>query len=133
MKHFRRTVLVALAAGLLAVAAMTPGALAAETAEPQPTVRTVESLFQEGEAAEGDVWQSVVWTLVGIAVGAVVLGVLYLLKRRVGAFPENPEWVAPIYITPSAENPTEETFGLSSDHDDPGGGHDAQGAHGAAH
>ncbi len=76
-----------------------------------------------------DVQEVTIWSLAGIAAGAVVLGVLYTLKRRVGGFPENPSWVAPITIMPASQ--------LPSDDDDPHGhghgeGHEAHETHGAA-
>lgn len=67
-----------------------------------------------------DVKQVAIWSIAGIAAGAVVLGVLYTLKRKVGGFPENPAWVAPITIMPSRELPGD---------DDPHGHDDAHGAH----
>lgn len=46
-----------------------------------------------------------IWTVAGILAGAVVLTALYMLKRRVGGFPENPDWVAPITIMYAREAP----------------------------
>jgi hypothetical protein len=65
----------------------------------------------------------VLGTLAFIALVSVVLGVLYLLKRQVGGFPEHPEWVAPISIMRSRDLP-----GDDADHGH--GGHDA---HSPAH
>lgn len=59
--------------------------------------------------ASGDSGQDVVprvaWTLAGVAASVVGLSGLYLLKRRLGGFPKNPAWVAPITIMPSSELP----------------------------
>lgn len=55
--------------------------------------------------SQGDVVPRVVWMLGGVAASAVVMGLLYLFKRRVGGFPKNPAWVAPITIMPSSELP----------------------------
>lgn len=58
-----------------------------------------------GGETVGDVVPRVTWMLVGVAASAVVLSVLYLLKKRVGGFPKNPTWVAPITIMPSSQLP----------------------------
>ena len=52
-----------------------------------------------------DILPPVVWMLCGVAAFALVLSIFYLLKRRVGGFPANPAWVAPITIMPSSELP----------------------------
>lgn len=65
----------------------------------------------EGAPAEGtgrDIVPPVLWMLCGVAASALALGGLYLLKRRLGGFPENPAWVAPITIMPSSELPQDE-------------------------
>ena len=67
--------------------------------------------------------KNVLWMAFGIAAGAVVLTALYMLKRRVGAFPENPDWVAPITIMRAKDSPDEGTYGTPANHD----------AHGAHH
>jgi len=69
-----------------------------------------------------DVLPTILWSLAGVGVFAVVLGVLYLLKRQVGGFPENPEWVAPISIMRSRDLPADDD---SNGHGDPHGGHAA--------
>ena len=66
-----------------------------------------------------------IWSIVAIAGGCAVLGVFYLFKRKIGAFPEHPSWVAPITIMPSRELP-------GDDGDDHGGHHDPHG-HAPAH
>jgi len=57
----------------------------------------------------GPEWSEVkevtIWSLVSIGAGATLLGVFYLFKRKIGAFPENPSWVAPITIMPASELP----------------------------
>ncbi|MGE0602052.1 MAG: hypothetical protein AB7J35_21830 [Dehalococcoidia bacterium] len=52
-----------------------------------------------------DVKEVTIWSIVSIAGGSAILGVLYLFKRKVGAFPQNPSWVAPISIMPASELP----------------------------
>lgn len=123
MRHIRRTLLVALASALLAMAVVSPAAFATETQAPASQPPTTTAFQDEGAASERAVEPVILWSLTGIAAGAVVLGMLYLLKRRIGGFPENPPWVAPIFITPSSDNPTEETFGAAPDHDSHGSGH----------
>jgi hypothetical protein len=79
-------------------------------------------------AASGgvDVLPAILWSLAGVAIFAVVMGVLYLFKRQVGGFPENPEWVAPISIMRSRDLPSEDdAHGHGDSH-----GHDA---HAPAH
>lgn len=69
-----------------------------------------------------DVKEVAIWSMVGIAGGAVVLGVLYLFKRKIGAFPENPSWVAPITIMPASQLPGDDNQGheaVAADHHAP--------------
>lgn len=70
------------------------------------------------QGSDEDVIPRVVWMLAGVAASAVTLSVLYLLKRRVGGFPENPSWVAPITIMPSSQLP-----GDTDSHHEPAPGH----------
>lgn len=100
MMPFRLRLAALAVAALLAIGAAS--ALAAPTAPPpsSPAVRA-----QEGQAAEHRVEPVLLWTAVGVAIGGLALGVLYLLKRQVGGFPEHPSWVAPITIMPSRELP----------------------------
>lgn len=80
-----------------------------------------------GGAAEGivraasDVLPAVTWSLIAAGVFCLVLGILYLLKRQVGGFPENPSWVAPISIMRSRDLPAEDDT------------HDAHGSHDSHH
>ena len=89
-------------------------------AEAPPAAGPVVSLHEDepasghsGGSDEGgvDVMPVALWMTVGILVGGLVLGVFYLLKRRVGGFPEHPEWVAPISIERSATFAKEGDFG----------------------
>lgn len=52
-----------------------------------------------------DILPVTLWSLAGVAVGATVMGTLYLFKRRVGGFPENPSWTAPISVMRSRDLP----------------------------
>ena len=52
-----------------------------------------------------DILPPVVWMLCGVAGSVVLLSIFYLLKRRIGGFPANPAWVAPITIMLSSESP----------------------------
>lgn len=75
-----------------------------------------------------DILPVTLWSLAGVAVGAVVMGTLYLFKRRVGGFPANPSWTAPISVMRSRDLPGD---GAANGH---GGPHDAHGAgHAPAH
>jgi len=58
-----------------------------------------------------DVKEVALWSIASVAAGAVILGVLYTFKRKVGGFPENPAWVAPITIMPSRELPGDDNQG----------------------
>lgn len=55
-----------------------------------------------------DTTAAAIWSAIGIAIGCVILGVLYLFKKQIGGFPEDPEWVAPISIMLSSELPSDE-------------------------
>lgn len=66
------------------------------------------ALAVEGSPTGGngrDILPPVVWMLCGVAASAVLLSIFYLLKRRIGGFPANPAWVAPITIMLSSESP----------------------------
>jgi hypothetical protein len=108
MRHLSRGAVSLLLAALLALAAVSPvlaGTLASPSAAPA-------AAYQEGEEEdENDVVPVAVWTTVGVVAGAVVFGVLYLFKRRIGGFPKNPSWVAPISIERSETFPDEGDFG----------------------
>lgn len=70
----------------------------------------VPAFAQENGAGDGggtDISTVVIWSLVGVGVFMLALGILYLFKRQVGGFPENPLWVAPISITRSRDLPSE--------------------------
>ena len=81
----------------------------------------VPAMAQEpGESSGGgtDVWEVAIWSLIGVAIFCVLLGVLYLFKRQVGGFPENPAWVAPISIQRSRDLPSEPDPHGHDDHGD---------------
>jgi hypothetical protein len=123
--HLRlRLVLPAVVAVLAAVSAVP--ALAAEAPPPAAEiVRGAASLPQEGtQESTHRVEPGLIWTLVGVGIGAAVFGSLYLFKRHIGAFPKNPAWVAPISVMPSSTFPDEDTFG-----DAAGGAHHAPAHH----
>ena len=75
-----------------------------------------------------DVKEVTIWSIAGILGGAVVFGVLYTLKRKVGGFPENPTWVAPISIMPASQLPADDTDPHGHGH---GEGHEAHESHAA--
>jgi hypothetical protein len=121
MAHtFHRLVLPALV-GLLALAWVLPAAAAETAVAPAAPVTVAAEEEHGGSLAVRDglgMTKPIVWTIVATLTGALILGVFYLLKRRVGGFPENPSWVAPITIMPSSELPDEHTYG-----DTPAGAH----------
>lgn len=71
-----------------------------------------------------DILPVTLWSLAGVALGAVVMGTLYLFKRRVGGFPENPSWTAPIGVMRSRDLPGDDAAnGHGAPHDAHGAGH----------
>ncbi len=91
-------------------------AMAAEPAPDAPvlTVRPREGEDEShGEAAgpQSDIRTVAVWTIAGTLIGGLALAILYLLKRRLGGFPKNPVWVAPITIMQSKDFPDEGYYG----------------------
>jgi len=69
-----------------------------------------------------------IWSIAAIAGMSAVLGVFYLLKRKVGGFPANPAWVAPIMIRPASELPGDDDEPHGHGH---GEGHEAHESHAA--
>lgn len=65
----------------------------------------------DGGGSARDVVPMALWAGAGIAVLAVTLATLHMLKRRMGGFPANPSWVAPITVMRSAESPDEGDYG----------------------
>ncbi len=114
MHRLRIALLATVSASAIAFGAALP-ASAAAIPEPAPIVRAWQAPRQEhpeGESgAGGDNTKILLWSISGVAAGGVVMGTLYLLKRRVGAFPKNPTWVAPISIMESKTFADEGTFG----------------------
>jgi hypothetical protein len=108
---------VLLASSLLGFGTFAGASAAASNAEPSPIVREWDG-FQEAASAGSSVREPIIWSVVTIAAGAIVAATLYLLKRQLGAFPANPDWIAPITIMPAGENAVEE-----SDYPAPPAGH----------
>lgn len=118
-------------------AAVFGGAASALAAGQMPLAPTVAAgANQEGEGGEEEGphaaatpqgesqdTEKVVWTLSGIGAAAILFGVFYLFKRRVGAFPANPSWVAPITILRAGDLPDEGDFGPTEAHDHGAAGH----------
>lgn len=75
--------------------------LALAAAAPAAAAPALEVGYGPGKSVE----PVIIWTAVGVAIISVVGGTFYLLKRQVGAFPANPEWVAPISIIRSRDLP----------------------------
>lgn len=111
MRRLQSLVVAASILGVIALGTALPAGAAAQR-EPVPIVAEVSAPGQaQGDTSGTDVSARVIWTIAGIAGGAVIFGTLYLLKRRVGGFPEHPSWVAPISIMLSSENADESTWG----------------------
>jgi len=104
----RLAVLTAPLAAALAIGFVVP-AMAAQRVSPALTAPAIQ--LQAGGSGEFDVVPVVLWTIVAVLVLCVLGGTFYLLKRRIGAFPRNPTWVAPISIMESKTFPDEGDFG----------------------
>ena len=115
---FLRAALLAVLA-TVAFAAVSPAAASEASREPAPIVRQWQP--KAGGAPGQSVEPILLWTIAGVGGGAVVFAGLYLLKRRLGGFPRNPAWVAPISILRSRDSADETTFGAAAP-----GGHDSQ-------
>ncbi|GBD24149.1 hypothetical protein HRbin29_01823 [bacterium HR29] len=109
--------LVALFAALaLAVVVSAPVAAASvDMAHSAPSAPAQET-GGHGEARGGDAsgvsanTERILWSVLAIALAVPIAGVFYLLKKRLRAFPENPEWVAPISVMRSRDLPDEHTY-----------------------
>lgn len=124
MGHIRQRLLVLGAAGAISLGAVLPASAGWIPDEPAPIVRTWGQEGAQPDEGGRDVKPVVLWSIAGVAAGAVVMGTLYLLKRQVGGFPANPTWVAPITIMPSRENATDATWASGEDaHGDSHGDH----------
>jgi hypothetical protein len=97
----------ALFAAVLAMGAASPAGASVPAREPVPVVRQWQPL-QAAAEDEREVEPGLLWTLVGVTALSVVGGSLYLFKRRIGAFPRNPDWVAPISVMPAGQNAEQE-------------------------
>ncbi len=107
----RLIVLLAMLALLLG-ATMPQGAHAMPAAN-GPLTPELRAQGQEQHAASPTTDQfdeRILWSLLAVALVVPAGGIFYLLKKRLGAFPENPEWVAPISIMRSRDLPDEHTY-----------------------
>jgi len=111
----RIRLLAAAAAFALALAAVAPAAAAAQPAPPLPAV-AAQDTGSHGASAESTSsglsanTDRILWSLLAIALAVPLGGIFYLLKKRLGAFPEQPEWVAPISVMRSRDLPDERTY-----------------------
>lgn len=129
-RWFTYTVLVTLHSGmktLILRLALLPTLVFAALALVAPAVADGEGGSTTAGANGTDVVPAALWSLAGVAIGAVVMGTLYLFKRQVGGFPENPSWVAPISIMRSRDLPGDDG---AHGHGD---AHDVHGGHAPAH
>lgn len=125
MTRIRHRLLVLGAAGAIGLSTILPAGATWVPIDPVPIVRN-RAHEDEAPSEDKDVTTTLLWSIGGIGAGAVVMGTLYLFKRKIGGFPKNPTWVAPITIMPSRENPTDETWGAGDaahGHSDPQGAH----------
>ena len=96
---------VLMASAFAAAAIALPAAAAERAREGMGAVGANSVVMQVGSNPDNDIKTTVIWMFVGISLAAVTLGVFYLFKRRIGAFPKNPTWVAPITIMRSEDLP----------------------------
>ena len=107
-RFFVAPLLIALLAFALSV---TPTSAAGTGGQGYSSGTLVAPAAEPSAGAQGDVVPVALWTFLAVMGAGVVGGVLYLFKRRIGAFPRNPAWVAPITIMRSADAPDEGAFG----------------------
>lgn len=114
MKH--RAILLALF-GVLSLTAVLPGAAWAADTPADPRAGAAVSAQEEPHGEDQSIPLSdraktvLVWAIIGVGALAGVIGILYQVKKKLGGFPENPSWVAPITVMPSRELPDEGDFG----------------------
>jgi hypothetical protein len=103
----------ALAASTCALLLALSFAMPAAAAESRPGPAGAHAILRQAESSgsDFDVVPVVLWTIVAVLILCILGGTFYLLKRRVGAFPRNPTWVAPISIMESKTFPDEGDFG----------------------
>lgn len=77
-----------------------------------------------GEPRDTSIMKVVLWSFSGLGAIGIFLGAFYMLKKKIGGFPENPAWVAPIEVLYSKDAPAEGAYGDTAD---------AHGAHGSHH
>lgn len=99
----------AVLAATVALAAAVPAPVSAARREPVPVVRQWKGFQVPDDEGTREVEPTLIWAVVGVAGVALAGGALYLFKRQIGAFPRNPDWVAPISVMPASENAEEET------------------------
>lgn len=116
MDTVRRRAIFFVLFGAMSVGAVLPSAAWAATLPPQPAP-AIATAQEEPHGEEQTIPLSdraktvLVWAIIGVAVVAGVGGIFYQVKRKLGGFPENPSWVAPITVMPSRELPDEGDFG----------------------
>ena len=115
MNRLRAPLFATVFVSVLLVGALAPSTAIASPFGPTPIVRSVvrEQAHGEEEGPAGSarpVERILLWSVTGVGLGALGLTTLYLLKRRIGGFPSNPAWVAPITIMPSRTFADESTF-----------------------
>jgi hypothetical protein len=106
MKSRWRLRLLLLAATVtISFGAVLPVAAATTQREPTPIVREYDP--QERGESSGDTTTPIIWAVIGVATASLIGGTLYLLKREVGGFPADPDWVAPISVMRSSDSAEE--------------------------
>lgn len=104
-KRWQLQLLLLAVAATISFGAALPVAAAATQREPTPIVREYDP--QERGEGSGNTTTPIIWAVIGIAAASAIGGTLYLLKREVGGFPTDPDWVAPITILRSSDSAVE--------------------------
>jgi hypothetical protein len=107
----QRLTIRAAGAALLIILALSTTSAALAASGAAGIAAPVTAAAQQADEDEHDVVPVAVWTTAGVLAGAVIFAALYMFKRRIGGFPKNPTWTAPISIMRSETFPAEGDFG----------------------
>ena len=102
------------------LAAALPGAAVFASDTPATGTQSTLALglkVEHAAAEPNEVEPVAIWSFIVILLLAGLGGVFYLLKRRMGGFPSNPAWVAPITIMRSKDFPDENSYSDAPAHD----------------
>ena len=107
---FLRIALLA-AIAIASVASLGPAFAASSPVTPLGMLATGAEGPATGADSGTEVEPVAIWSFVVVLLASAAGGVFYLLKKRMGGFPANPAWTAPIEIMRSSTFPDENTYG----------------------